>query len=142
MMNACILQTDILWGDPQANLHHLDSLLATAPQADLYVLPEMFTTGFATLEGATVEKEPCAGLAWMQRKAAERNAAIAGSIAEAFYGVPAPYEAECRNRLPADMLEVLSSLLICQPTAEMRAALRDLSDRIPRWMNLSTSRVQ
>ena len=81
MMNACILQTDILWGDPQANLHHLDSLLATAPQADLYVLPEMFTTGFATLEGATVEKEPCAGLAWMQRKAAERNAAIAGSIA-------------------------------------------------------------
>lgn len=41
-----------------------------------------------------------------------------------------------------DMLEVLSSLLICRPTAEMRAALRDLSDRIPRWMNLSTSRVQ
>lgn len=32
---------------------------------------------------------------------------IAGSIAEAFYGVPAPYEAECRDRLPADMLDVL-----------------------------------
>ena len=41
-----------------------------------------------------------------------------------------------------DMLEVLSSLLICRPTPEMRSALRDLSDRIPRWLGLSTSRVQ
>ena len=41
-----------------------------------------------------------------------------------------------------DMLDVLSTLLICQPTAEMRAALKDLSDRVPRWLSLSTSRVQ
>ena len=41
-----------------------------------------------------------------------------------------------------DMLEVLSSLLICQPTPEMRSALKDLSDRVPRWLGLSTSRVQ
>ena len=32
---------------------------------------------------------------------------IAGSIAEAFYGVPDELKAECRNRLPEDMLEVL-----------------------------------
>lgn len=32
---------------------------------------------------------------------------IAGSIAEAFYGVPALYEVECKKRLPEDMLEVL-----------------------------------
>ena len=32
---------------------------------------------------------------------------IAGSIAEAFYGVPILYEAECTARLPKDMLEVL-----------------------------------
>ena len=32
---------------------------------------------------------------------------IAGSIAEAFYGVPAELETECRSRLPADMLDVL-----------------------------------
>lgn len=41
-----------------------------------------------------------------------------------------------------DMLEVLSSLLICQPTPEMRNSLKDLSERVPRWLNLSTSRVQ
>jgi len=32
---------------------------------------------------------------------------IAGSMAEAFYGVPAELKAECRKRLPADLLEVL-----------------------------------
>ena len=81
-MKICLLQHDIAWGDPQANCVHLDALLATAPQADLYVLPEMFSTGFATLPGAAVEHgEPCTGLAWMQRKAAALGAAIAGSIA-------------------------------------------------------------
>ena len=41
-----------------------------------------------------------------------------------------------------DMTEVLSSMLICRPTPEMLTALMDLSVRIPRWINLSTSRVQ
>jgi len=80
-MKVCLVQFDIAWGDPQANCARLDTLLAGAPKADLYVLPEMFSTGFATLEGATVEHEPSTGLAWMQRKAAELKAAVAGSIA-------------------------------------------------------------
>ncbi len=80
-MKICLVQFDIAWGDPQANFAHLDALLAGAPKADLYVLPEMFTTGFATLEGATVESEPSVGLAWMRRKAAELKAAVAGSVA-------------------------------------------------------------
>ena len=33
---------------------------------------------------------------------------IAGGMAEAFYGVPLLYEAECKARLPKDMLEVLT----------------------------------
>jgi predicted amidohydrolase len=80
-MKINLIQTDIAWGDPQANCAHLDKLLAGAEPAELYVLPEMFSTGFATLPNATVEHEPSAGLAWMQRKAAELHAAIAGSIA-------------------------------------------------------------
>ena len=80
-MKVCLIQFDITWGDPQANCAKLDELLARAPQAELYVLPEMFTTGFATLKNATVEHEPSDGLAWMQRKAAELHAAVAGSIA-------------------------------------------------------------
>lgn len=80
-MKVNVIQQDILWGDPESNLRHLDGLLDGAPCADLHVLPEMFTTGFATLDGATVEKEPSAGLAWMRRKAAQLDTALAGSIA-------------------------------------------------------------
>jgi hypothetical protein len=40
------------------------------------------------------------------------------------------------------MVEVLSTMLICQVTKEMRSALKDISERVPRWLSLSTSRVQ
>ncbi len=43
---------------------------------------------------------------------------IAGSIAEAFYGVPAILEAECRARLPEDMLEVLRRFDIARGRTE------------------------
>ena len=81
IMKICLIQPDIAWGDPQANCARLEGLLAGAPEADLYLLPEMFTTGFATLPDATVEHEPSVGLAWMQRTAARLGAALAGSIA-------------------------------------------------------------
>lgn len=37
----------------------------------------------------------------------DTTAAIAGSIAEAFYGVPEELKEECRNRIPFDLKEVL-----------------------------------
>lgn len=43
---------------------------------------------------------------------------IAGSIAEAFYGVPILYEAECKSRLPEDMLEVLDRFDAARGRAE------------------------
>lgn len=50
--------------------------------SDLYVLPEMFATGFATSPQGMAE--PATGgstLCWMQRVAQEYDAAIAGSVA-------------------------------------------------------------
>ena len=41
-----------------------------------------------------------------------------------------------------DMEEVLSSLIICQATPDMLRALREISNRVPRWLTLGTSRVQ
>ena len=38
----------------------------------------------------------------------DTTAAIAGSIAEAFYGVPEELKQECRDRIPSDMREVLT----------------------------------
>lgn len=79
-MKVKILQTDIIWADPKANLERLDEMFKTLPQADLYVLPEMFTTGFATKPEGIAESEGL-GLAWMKKTAAEHDCAVAGSIA-------------------------------------------------------------
>ena len=80
-MNVKLFQQDIIWGDPEANRRRLDEALAGAPGADLYVFPEMFTTGFATMEGATVEESDAPVLYWMKAKAKQMDAAIAGSVA-------------------------------------------------------------
>ena len=41
-----------------------------------------------------------------------------------------------------DMKEVLSSMLVSLPTSDMLKALQDISERIPRWIWFSSSRVQ
>lgn len=80
-MKVALLQTDIAWADPAANLAYLDGAFANYPGMDLYVLPEMFTTGFATVPEGIAEEAPSSSLEWMKRKARELDAAIAGSIA-------------------------------------------------------------
>ena len=46
-MKIAILQSDIAWAQPERNRQHLDVWLDSMARADLYVLPEMFSTGFA-----------------------------------------------------------------------------------------------
>ncbi len=91
-MNVKLFQQDIIWGDPEANRRKLDEVLAANAGADLYVFPEMFTTGFATMEGATVEESDGPVLEWMKEKARTLDAAIAGSVA-------LKTGAKCANRL-------------------------------------------
>ena len=45
-MKVIILQTDISWANPKANVQKVDEMLARCGEADLFVLPEMFSTGF------------------------------------------------------------------------------------------------
>lgn len=80
-MKVTILQRDIIWGNPQANLARTDEALASLPDADLFVLPEMFATGFCTKPEEMPEANDSDILPWMKRKAAERQCAIAGSVA-------------------------------------------------------------
>jgi omega-amidase len=90
-MKTIIVQYDIKWGDPKANTARLSQMIDKAvqeenAQTDLIVLPEMFSTGFATEpEGiAEVLKDngkTCESLEWMKSQATLYNCAIAGSIA-------------------------------------------------------------
>lgn len=80
-MIVSLLQTDIVWGDPQANLQAAEDLIASHPGADLYVLPEMFTTGFATDPGSKIDDDPLRTLSWMRGIAERFDCAVAGSVA-------------------------------------------------------------
>lgn len=79
-MTISLLQPDIVWGDPAANREHLAAFLREAERSDVYVLPEMFSTGFA-IEPAGIAETDGASLAWMQQMAQELNGAVCGSIA-------------------------------------------------------------
>lgn len=80
-MRVVILQQDIAWADPTENVRQAEAAIDRRPGADLYVLPEMFATGFATHPEGVAEKADSETLRWMVRKAAACRAAVAGSLA-------------------------------------------------------------
>ena len=79
-MKTTILQRDIKWGDPKVNIQRADEAISRNAGSDLYVLPEMFSTGFCTSPEGIAERDDYT-LQWMKSKASEIDAAIAGSIA-------------------------------------------------------------
>lgn len=72
---------DIAWGDCQGNVRRVDAMIDNAPEADLYILPEMFSTGFAADPEGMAESENGKTVERMRRKAVAKDAAIAGSLA-------------------------------------------------------------
>ena len=81
-MKVTILQLDIAWGDPAENIQRAEQLMAEQPGSDLYVLPEMWSTGFATEPTDIAEDESTSiSLEWMKTTARQRQCAICGSLA-------------------------------------------------------------
>ena len=80
-MKIALLQSDIEWAMPCRNRFGAEAMIASAPGCDLYVLPEMFSTGFCTSPEGVAEPEPCDSLKWMKDNAEMFSAAIAGSVA-------------------------------------------------------------
>lgn len=78
-MKITVLQTDIKWACPDDNIAAVEALIEDAPQSDLYVLPEMWATGFA----ATTPSLACsdAPLQWMTDTACRHTCAVCGSLA-------------------------------------------------------------
>lgn len=88
-MQIHILQTDIRWHNPAQNIATAERLMANAPHPIdtrvpvLFVLPEMWATGFDTASRpiqATCDEHHTA-LQWMRQAAQARRALLAGSIA-------------------------------------------------------------
>ncbi len=79
-MKVTILQQDILWNSPNENLKRFDLAIENAAESDIYVLPEMFATGFCTDPQIVEPSAQVEILEWMRHKASQKNAAVAGSV--------------------------------------------------------------
>lgn len=81
-MKIVLLQTNIVWGNPIENIRRAELLINEHPGADLYVLPEMWATGFATQpEGIAEDEVSSLSLQWMKNTARQHQCAISGSLA-------------------------------------------------------------
>ena len=87
-MKVTILQLNISWGNPEENIKKAEKLMMQAPDSDLYVLPEMWSTGFETEPfGIAEEESDCKALSWMKQTAQEYGCAICGSLAISQNGI-------------------------------------------------------
>lgn len=81
-MKVTILQTDIEWLQPERNQAEASRLISETPGSDLYVLPEMWNTGFIT-EPQNWAEDANTGISleWMRQTAQAHNCAVCGSLA-------------------------------------------------------------
>lgn len=78
-LNVVLVQPNLVWENAQANLEKLESLM-NGQIGDLFILPEMFTTGFSMNPSAFAETENGESVSWMKRIAKAKNAAVVGSL--------------------------------------------------------------
>ncbi|SHI39477.1 amidohydrolase [Pseudozobellia thermophila] len=87
-LNIALVQTPLVWEDPEANRSRIGKKLdALAPNVDLIVLPEMFTTGFTMSPGNIKADDGRTTIEWMGQWAEKKGAALVGSIANNSQGV-------------------------------------------------------
>ena len=81
-MKVTILQLNSIWGKPEENIKKAERLMSESIDSDLFVLPEMWSTGFATEPiGIAEDENKCKALSWMKEMAQKYQIAISGSLA-------------------------------------------------------------
>ncbi|MFN3850879.1 MAG: amidohydrolase [Spirosomataceae bacterium] len=79
-LKVSVVQTDIYWENPTANLASLEEKIAQIDQTDLIILPEMFTTGFTMNAAQVAEPMNFTTHRWMKQMAAQTGAVVTGSV--------------------------------------------------------------
>ncbi len=80
-MKIAIIQSDLVWENPQANrIYFEEKINAISEAVDLIVLPEMFSTGFTMNPSAVAEEMNGVTVSWMIALARKKNTAITGSL--------------------------------------------------------------
>ena len=79
-MKVLLLQLDIAWRDVDANILHVEQMISGAEPADLYLLPEMWATGFDVSPSADTLEQAKKALCWMCETSRRRQVYIAGTL--------------------------------------------------------------
>ncbi|MBK9291737.1 MAG: amidohydrolase [Bacteroidetes bacterium] len=80
-LKVALIQTHIVWEDPEANHRHFGALMNSLKSApDLVVLPETFNTGFPVDASRFSQKPDGISMQWMAEQAASLNAVLCGSL--------------------------------------------------------------
>lgn len=80
-LTLCLLQTHTHWHDPNANQRHFENLFAAVPaQADIVVMPEMWSTGFTMASAEVAEPMDGPSVQWMLDQARSMNKVVCGSV--------------------------------------------------------------
>ncbi len=85
-LRVALCQTDIHWEDPVSNLNRVSKIVRGC-DADLFVFPEMFTTGFTLHPERVAEPETGYTFRRLKRLARETGKAIMGSVPVEEHGV-------------------------------------------------------
>ena len=75
-MKITVIQQDIAWKDVATNIKRLEKLVANASRADLYLFPEMCSTGFCMQPQGVAEEVDGETVQLMKRLAVEYDAAM------------------------------------------------------------------
>ena len=80
-MILALVQPDIIWEDIDANLHALSRKLeGLSEKVDVFLLPELFTTGFTMRSRELAEEMDGKSISWMRAAADRYGCVVAGSL--------------------------------------------------------------
>jgi omega-amidase len=80
-LSVTIIQTNLFWENPTANLANLEEKMAQISlPTDLIILPEMFTTGFTMNAKAVAEPMNFTTFKWLKQLSKRTQAVITGSF--------------------------------------------------------------
>ncbi|MBN2776345.1 MAG: amidohydrolase [Bacteroidales bacterium] len=79
-LKIAVIQYDIVWENLSENIQRIIEIVKNSERADIYVLPEMFNTGFTNDVASMAENLDGDTISTIKNLAKEQNAAICGSI--------------------------------------------------------------
>lgn len=80
-MKIALFQTSLAWENPAINRAFIEEYFLNEEKSfDLFILPEMFSTGFTMNPSAVAETMDGETISWMKRVAVKKDCAICGSL--------------------------------------------------------------